>query len=555
MAILYFLVSLFGATMLLLFAVRMVQTGIERAYGASFKRVVTDNTNPLRAALTGTVMAIVLQSSAAVALLTAGFAGAGLMQFPMGLSVILGADLGSAIVVQILSLRLDWLVPLLIAVGGWTFLHAEKRKLKQAGRIIMGIALILIALRFLRETVEPIRDSAFLPALVVYLENDAITAFLAGSVLALVMHSSVAMVLMCVVLVSVGALPVSVGVTLVLGANLGGSLVPVWLTRQMAVPARRLALANFGVRGATAILCAAGFEIFASGILLNSLPPGQFLVATHLAFNALLLMFLPVAHLLEAPIVSIVKDKSASLPSAQDDHYRSDLDTTALESPRRSMACLRREVIRMSHILEHMIRPVSDRSFKGDPALISRLHRDRKALSQSLGQLREYVARMPTNDMPKKDVKIVRDLLDYAISLEAAADIITRRMLPVALSRIQQGIRFSDAGWEELTELNERVLRNMTLAFDLLVSDDVEAARQVFLEKDDFNKSEKRSRKRHFSRLRKGEDESLASSDLHIESLSTLREFNALVCSLAYPILIREGQLLESRLIFGSDPD
>ena len=422
------------------------------------------STNPLRAALTGTVMAIVLQSSAAVALLTAGFAGAGLMQFPMGLSVILGADLGSAIVVQILSLRLDWLVPLLIAVGGWIFLHAEERKLKQAGRIIMGIALILIALRFLRETVEPIRDSAFLPALVGYLEADAITAFLAGSVLALVMHSSVATVLMCVVLVSVGALPVSVGVTLVLGANLGGSLVPVWLTRRMPVTARRLALANLCVRGATAVLCAAGFKVFAGPDLLDTLPPGQFLVATHLAFNALLLVFLPVVHLLEAPVVALVKDRATSLTGAQDDHYRSDLDMNALESPRRSLACLRREVIRMSHILEHMIRPISDRSFKGDPALVNRLQRDRKALSQSLGELRKYVARMPTNDMPKKDVKIVRDLLDYAISLEAAADIITRRMLPVALSRLQKGVRFSDDGWEELRDLNERILRNLTLS-------------------------------------------------------------------------------------------
>lgn len=312
-------------------------------------------------------------------------------------------------------------------------------------------------------------------------------------------------------------------------------------------------MANLAVRGSMAALCCVAFNILASDTFLTALAPGQFLVAAHLAFNFLLIAFLPVVHLLEAPAVALLKDRAGGPATGQDDHYRSDLNMDALDSPRRSLACLRREVIRMSHILEHMIRPITDRNFQADPALVNRLHRDRNALSRSLGQLREYVARMPTRDMPKKDVKIVRDLMEFAISLEAGADIITRRMLPVLLSRLKRGIRFSDDGWEELNDLNERLQRNLTLAFDLLVSDDVDAARQVYLEKDDFNKTEKRSRKRHFSRLRKGDDDSLASSDLHIENLSTLRELNALVCSLAYPILMREGQLLESRLILGRD--
>ena len=196
MIILYFLTSLFGATMLLLYAVRMVQTGIERAYGPSFKRLITRNQSALRAMLTGVVLAIVLQSATAATLLTAGFSSSGLLPFGIGLVLILGADLGSAIVVQVLSLNIDWLVPLLIGVGGWIFLKAELRKNKQLGRIMLGVAFILLALRFLRETVEPIRDSNFLPAMVVYLENDAVTAFLIGAVLALVMHSSVATVLM-----------------------------------------------------------------------------------------------------------------------------------------------------------------------------------------------------------------------------------------------------------------------------------------------------------------------------------------------------------------------
>ncbi|KIC32150.1 Na/Pi symporter, partial [Leisingera sp. ANG-M7] len=121
MAILTFLISLAGATMLLLYAVRMVRTGIERSYGASFQRLLTARQSHLQAGLMGLVLAIVLQSSAAVALLTSGFAASGYLAFPTGLAIVLGGDLGSALIIQILSFKLDWLVPVLLAAGGYLF--------------------------------------------------------------------------------------------------------------------------------------------------------------------------------------------------------------------------------------------------------------------------------------------------------------------------------------------------------------------------------------------------------------------------------------------------
>lgn len=151
MAILSFLTSLAGAVMLLLFAVRMVRTGIERSYGATFQRLLTEQRSLVQASFVGVGMAIVLQSSAAVALLTSGFAAGGMLSFASGLAIVLGGDLGSALIIQLLSFRLDWLVPVLLAVGGYLFVKVEAKKARQMGRILMGIAFILISLRFLRE--------------------------------------------------------------------------------------------------------------------------------------------------------------------------------------------------------------------------------------------------------------------------------------------------------------------------------------------------------------------------------------------------------------------
>ena len=254
MLILSFLIQVFGATFMLLFAVRMVRTGIERAFGASFRRVVRGTHSPLRLIPLGTALAIVLQSSAAVTLLAAGFAARDAIAFLPAVAIVLGGDLGSSLLIQILSLRVDWLVPVFLTVGGVLFLKTERRRLKQAGRIILGIAFILIALRLLREAIHPIQESGLLPGLSVWLESDPLTSFFIGAALAFVMHSSVASVLMVVTEVGLGALPYSVGAAIVLGANLGSALIPVWLGRDMEPAARRVILANLALRGTAALL-------------------------------------------------------------------------------------------------------------------------------------------------------------------------------------------------------------------------------------------------------------------------------------------------------------
>ena len=195
MAILNFIIGLAGATMLLLFSVRLVRTGIERAYGASFRRLLRDQTSLLGASATGVSFAVILQSSAAVALLAAGFLASGYLSFPTALAIVLGGDLGSALIVQILSFPIGWIVSPLLAIGGWLTVKSENRRWRQHGRIIMGIALILISLELIREVVEPVRDSAFLPAAASYLASDPITGFLVGAGLAFIMHSGVAAIL------------------------------------------------------------------------------------------------------------------------------------------------------------------------------------------------------------------------------------------------------------------------------------------------------------------------------------------------------------------------
>ena len=536
--------------MLLLYAVRMVRTGIERSYGASFQRVMTGQRSYTQASMVGLTMAIVLQSSAAVALLSSGFAASGMLGFSTGLAIVLGGDLGSALIIQILSFKLDWLVPLLLAIGGYLFVKTEAKKARQLGRILMGVAFILISLRFLREAMDPIRDSAFLPAIADYLARDYITAFLVGGALAFVMHSSVAAILMCVTLVQIGAIPFAAGLSLVLGANFGSAFIPVWLTRGMEIPARRIPYANLALRGSWAVVTLFAANLALRGGLLGDPQGGQMLVNAHLAFNAsLLVLALPFCGRLQGLFVRLMPEPMTASAAAQNARPGSVLDMRTLDSPSQSLSSLKRELLRMSDLVEAMFRPMLELYRTGDKEQIRAVREMDEDVNDCLSGIRRYVAAIPADGFGKDNAKIARDLMEYAIRLETAGDVVAKRLAVLAATMRKKGASFSKEGWQELIEMHESIMANLKLASNVLISDDLESARLLSLEKTEIKRAERDSRKRHLKRLQHGTTESFETSDIHLETLRAFREFNSHIAAVAYPILYRNGQLLETRLI------
>ena len=433
MLILSFLLQLFGATFLLLFAVRMVRTGIERAFGGSFRRILTAEKSPLRLVPLGTALAIVLQSSAAVTLLAAGFAASGAVAFLPAVAIVLGGDLGSALLIQILSLKVDWLAPVFLTIGGILFLKTDRRSLKQAGRIILGVAFVLIALRFLREAIQPIQESGILSSLSGWLESDPLTAYFLGAALAFVMHSSVAAVLMVVTVVGMSALPFGVGASIVLGANLGSALIPVWLGRDLEPTGRRVIFANLILRGSLSLLA-----LFALSFLTppSGWAPGQALVMLHIGFNLIVVLALPLAPLLQPLLLALAPDGA---PEAIAPRHVSALDDTALNSPARSLASLRREVLRMADILGIMLAPVMELYRSYDTGAGKRLRVEDDAINDALDAIRRYSASMPHDEMSKPQMREMRALVDYAIALEAAGDIVVKRLAPLAAEKTKDG--------------------------------------------------------------------------------------------------------------------
>ncbi len=537
-----------ASVMLLLWAVRMVRTGVERAYGTRLKRALRAAAgNRVLAAGAGSMLAILLQSSTAVAILAAGFAASGTLTVSTGIAALLGADLGSALAVQILSFDLSPMIPVLILCGAALFLKFDARRPRQIGRILLGIGFVLLALKMIAETTEPLRDSAFLPAVTGYLKGDPATTFALSALMTWFIHSSVASVLLIAALAAGGVLPAETGLPLVLGANAGGGLIAYWLTRDQPLAARRIAVGNlvFRVLLALAAMAALFFITLPLEFLGPDLP--RRLVNAHLLFNAALVVIcLPFAGAVERAVTRLVRETPGAADIALQDG--SVLDRSLTGSPAMALGNAMREVLRMGTIVDRMLRPIMDMfdaATREQTEAIGRLGKD---VNRAHTQVKLFIADVNRRALDEDEAKRGIELTDFAINLDHAAELVTRTLLPLVEKTSAKGLRFSKEGWHELNEIHARLLHNLQLAMNVLVSSDVESARQLVREKENMRRLERQSHERHLKRLQNGFTESIETTDIHLEALRGMKEINSLLATAAYPILSESGELRESRL-------
>lgn len=543
-----FLLNLAGAVFLLLYSTRMVRTGVERALGANLRNVfMATRRSTVPNAFAGMMSAAMLQSSTAVMLLVSGFTAAGVMGVTGALAMVLGADLGTAIAVTFLSLDLKWLIPLLLVGGGVLFLKFEARVAKQAGRIMFGIAFILISLRMIGEATAPLRESAGLMAVVDYLAGDPLTAFIGGAAITFAFHSSVAAVLMFATFCAQGVLPLEAGLPLVLGANAGGGLIGLWLTRNLHIKARRVALGNLVIRLSGALAVVLLIAKFTLPVEVPGATPARQLVNFHLLFNAaLVILWLPLVVPLATLTKRLMPDREAAAAALS--RRVPALDRNVLGTPGLALASATRELLRMGEQVEAMLAPVMTYFVPASEVPSDKIAEIEQQVDTAQNDIKLYLAEMNQGELSPEQAGRSMELASVAIGMERIGDIITKDLMRLASDTRKRKLAFSPEGWNELNAMHARVLANMQLAMNVLVSEDVDSAAQLVREKETIRRMEQDSHDRHLARLARSSPESIATSNIHLDVLRALKEINSRLVYIAYPLLKRHGMLRESRL-------
>jgi len=332
---------------------------------------------------------------------------------------------------------------------------------------------------------------------------------------------------------------------MVLGANLGGSLIAYVLTLGADQPARRIVIANLALRGGGAALALFFLQRGAAPLeLLGSTPPRQ-VINLHLAFNlALMLVALP----LTVPVLRLV-DRLAPDPATSPALKRvSALDPAALRDPDRALACVMRELLQMGEAVESMLRSVIGLYADWEEDAAEAIRKKEREVDRIHINTKLYLAKLQRDHSGDEVASRALELADMAVNLESAGNVISDTMLSLAQRLNRGGVAFSDKGLEEIRDFHDRVLSNAQGALNLLVTSSPDAARALVEEKDTVRDVEQGLQRAHLARLQQGLSESIETSNLHQETLRALKQVNSAFTMLAYPILSETGDLLASRL-------
>jgi len=530
------LLDLIGGVALLLWGLHMVQSGILRAFGSDLRRLLSKALgNRLAAFAGGLGLTALLQSSTATGLMTASFAAEGLVALVPALAIMLGANVGTALIVQLLAFNVTAAAPVLFIVGVGLFRGGSGTRWKNIGRIAIGLGLILLSLHLLIDTLAPAEHAPGMRTLLAAVTGDPVLCLLIGAALTWAAHSSVAIVLLIMSLAYSSFISGDAALALVLGANVGSAINPLLEGGTRSdLSTYRLPAGNMLNRLVGVLIVLPFLHDIAD--LFRSLDPNaaRMTAEFHIAFNAgLALVFI---GLLDPLAWLLVRLLPARTPAADPNAPRY-LDASALETPSLALADAARETLHMGDIVEGMLRRVMDALMADDRGLVAEVSRLDNAVDRLDEAIKLYVTKLSRGSLDEHESRRAMEIVSFTINLEHIGDIIDKNLSELATKKIKHKLQFSEEGAAELTAFHKRTLESFRLAFGIFMSGDAREARRLVAEKAALRSAELAATERHLDRLREGRPESLETTSLHLDVLRDLRRIHSHICSVAYTAL------------------
>jgi phosphate:Na+ symporter len=536
------LLDLMGGVALLLWGLHMVLSGVLRAFGPDLRRFLGKALgNRFTAFGAGLGLTALLQSSTATGLMTASLAADGVVSLVPALAIMLGANVGTTLIVQLLSFNIAAVAPVLFIAGLVTFRAGDGNLTRALGRIAIGLGLTLLALHILLDTLAPAEQAPAVRALLASITGDPVLCVVIAAALTWAAHSSVAVVLLVMSLAYSQFVTGDAALALVLGANLGSAINPLVEAGIRGDPAsRRLPVGNLINRLVGVLIALPFLQPIARELTALQPDAAKMTAEFHMLFNvALAAIFIGALDPLAWLLVRFLPEKKRTAdPSVP--RY---LDDAALENPPLALANAARETLRMGDTVEAMLRDVMAAMMGNDRKLIGDISRMDDIVDRLDEAIKLYITRLTRDSLDEREGRRAMEIVSFTINLEHIGDIVDKNLCELAAKKIKRRYQFSTEGAAEITAFHKRTVDSLQVAFGIFMTGDVEAARKLLREKAALRKAELDAADRHFERLREGRPESLETTSLHLDILSDLKRIHSHICSVAYPVLEAAGEL------------
>ena len=546
-----------GGVALLLWGLHMVHSGILRAFGSDLRLLLSKALgNRLAAFAAGLGLTALLQSSTATALIVRSFASEGMVALVPALAIMLGANVGTTLIVQVLSFDISAAAPALFVVGLIAFRGGARSRIKDIGRVAIGLGLMLLALHILLGTLEPAENAPAMRVFMNAITGDPVLCVVIGALVTWAVHSSVATVLLIMSLAYAHFVTPFAALALVLGANLGSAINPVIEGVRRDNPANfRLPLGNLLNRAIGIILVAPFLHPIADAFQSWQPDLAKMTAAFHIATNlGTAVVFIGVLDGVAAILTRLLPTRVQTVDPAKPRY----LDESALDTPSLALADAARETLHMGDIVETMLRQIMTAIINNDRGLVDQVSRLDNAVDGLDEAIKLYLTKLTRGSLDEREGQRAMEIISFAINLEHIGDIVDKNLCELATKKIKHRFQFSSDGAADLLDFHRLTMESLRIAFGVFMSGDVTEARKLLAEKVVLRNAELAATERHLERLREGRPETLETTSLHLDVLRDLKRIHSHICSVAYPVLDAAGVRDEpatatDQLLAGSD--
>jgi phosphate:Na+ symporter len=536
-----------GGLALFLYGMRLMTESLKTVVGPSMKNLLGQLTsNRFSAALAGTIVTAVIQSSSVTTVLLVGFISAGLLGLSQSIGVIIGANIGTTVTAQIIAFQVYKYGLLMIAIGFFTDVLARKEKHRQWGFAIMGLGMIFFGMELMSNATGPLRTwPPFIEAL--QKMSNPLLAVLIGMVFTAIVQSSSATTGIVIVLASQGFISLEFGIGLIFGANigtcitasisaigrpreaiqaalvhvvfnLGGVLLWMFFIPQFADIIRFISPATEALQGAERLAADTPRQIANAHTVFN-------------IGNAFVFIWFtgPLAKLANW----LVPERPQ--PVGVTAKY---LDELYLQQPAMALDQVRRELVRVGELVQEMLNRSLNVVLAGTPEDLVAVAKTDDDIDRLHGQIITYLGRLSQQDLIAPQPKVIHEFVGVVNYLENIGDVIDKNVLDEARKRIGAGLTISQSTVQMLRPIEEAVLEAYSKTLLALKSGDRQTALDAIESKEQVNQLAEAAGEHLAKRLVASEPNRLAAYRLETDLIENLKRINSLTRRIARLILM-----------------
>jgi len=531
-----------GGTLLLLYGVQIAGEGLNQAGEKQIKSLLASLTrNRFFALISGVILTFLTQSSSATTIMLVSLVDSGLLQVAKTMGIILGADIGTTITVQLISFKFHNYALGIVAIGLLIMFLSSKKELKALGKGILGFGLIFLSLELLASGMSPLKENKLFLEILTEMGEAPVFTILFSALLTALIQSSAVTIGLAISLSLNDLINLQTAIPIILGANIGTCGTALLASLRSKTEARQVAVAHILFKIIGVVIFYPFLGLFQSLVELSAGTVIHQIANAHTFFNVIIaFLFLPFT----SQLYKLVQ-KLAPLPKEKEERFGPKyLNPELLSTPSLALASAVRETIRMAEIVQDML-ALSIKPFMEMPYSVSELIEKIEASDDKVDildrEIRFYLTQLAQKALSEEEAKKQMEILSLIYNLESIGDVIDKNLMELAKKRARKEVRFSKEGEQNLIEMHKAVYENLVLALSAFTTRDETIAQQVIRNKSKIREMEQEFYQSHIRRLEQGCMESFETSRIHLDLLSNLRRINSYITNLAYPLVQKQS--------------